>query len=29
VEPTMASVWFLSHNEVPAGTKVISLGVIR
>jgi flagellar biosynthesis protein FlhA len=29
VEPTTPSVWFLSHNEVPAGTKVISLGVIR
>jgi flagellar biosynthesis protein FlhA len=29
VEPATPSVWFLSHNEVPAGTKVISLGVIR
>jgi flagellar biosynthesis protein FlhA len=29
VEPTHVNLYFLSHNEVPAGTKVISLGVIR
>jgi flagellar biosynthesis protein FlhA len=29
VETTLGHVYFLSHNEVPAGAKVISLGVIR
>jgi flagellar biosynthesis protein FlhA len=29
VEPSNLNLYFLSHNEVPAGTKVISLGVIR
>ena len=29
VEPSHANLMFLSHNEVPAGTKVVSLGVIR
>ena len=28
-EPSLPHVWFLSHNEVPAGMKVVSLGVIR
>jgi len=29
VEPSNLNLYFLSHNEVPAGTKVISLGLIR
>jgi flagellar biosynthesis protein FlhA len=29
VEPSSLNLYFVSHNEVPAGTKVISLGVIR
>jgi len=28
VEPTMGNLFFLSHNEIPAGVKVLSLGVI-
>ena len=28
VEPTMVNLSFLSHNEIPAGVKVLSLGVI-
>lgn len=29
IEPTLAKVSVLSHNEVPPGTKVISLGVVQ
>jgi len=29
VEATIPNVYFLSHNEIPAGTKVMSLGVIQ
>jgi flagellar biosynthesis protein FlhA len=29
VESSMPNLYFLSHNEVPAGTKVISLGVVQ
>jgi flagellar biosynthesis protein FlhA len=29
VEPTMRNVYFLSHNEIPIETKVLSLGVIQ
>jgi flagellar biosynthesis protein FlhA len=29
VEPTMRGAFFLSHNELPAETKVISMGVIQ
>ena len=29
VEPSNLNLHFVSHNEVPAGTKVMSLGVIR
>jgi flagellar biosynthesis component FlhA len=29
VEPTMRNVFFLSHNEIPIETKVLSLGVIQ
>jgi len=29
VEPSLANVFFLSHNEIPAGVKVVSLGVIQ
>jgi flagellar biosynthesis protein FlhA len=29
VEPSNLNLYFLSHNEVPAGIKLISLGVIR
>jgi flagellar biosynthesis protein FlhA len=29
VESTMPNLFFLSHNEIPAGIKVISLGVIQ
>ena len=29
VEPTMPNVFFLSHNEIPIETKVLSLGVIQ
>ncbi len=28
MEPSMANLFFISHNEVPAGVKVLSLGVI-
>jgi flagellar biosynthesis protein FlhA len=28
VEPSIGNLFFLSHNEVPAGVKVLSLGVI-
>ena len=28
VEPAMANLFFLSHNEIPAGVRVLSLGVI-
>ena len=28
VEPSMGNLFFLSHNEIPAGVKVLSLGVI-
>ena len=28
VEPSLGNLFFLSHNEVPAGVKVLSLGVI-
>jgi len=27
-EPTMGNLFFLSHNEIPAGVRVLSLGVI-
>jgi flagellar biosynthesis protein FlhA len=29
VEPTMRNVFFLSHNEIPTETKILSLGVIQ
>jgi flagellar biosynthesis protein FlhA len=29
VEPSLTNLFFLSHNEIPAGVKVISLGVIQ
>jgi len=29
VEPTMRNVFFLSHNEIPAESKILSLGVIQ
>ena len=29
VEPTMRNICFLSHNEIPVETKVLSLGVIQ
>jgi len=29
VEPSIASLFFLSHNEIPPGAKVASLGVIE
>ncbi len=30
VEPTIANLFFsLSHNEIPAGVKMVSLGVIQ
>jgi flagellar biosynthesis protein FlhA len=29
VESTLPNLFFLSHNEIPAGIKVISLGVIQ
>jgi len=29
VEPSMANLFFLSHNEIPAGVKMVSLGVIQ
>jgi flagellar biosynthesis protein FlhA len=29
VEPTLPNLFFLSHNEIPAGVKVISLGSIQ
>ena len=29
VEPTMRNVFFLSHNELPVETKVLSMGVIQ
>ena len=29
VEPTLPNLFFLSHNEIPAGVKVVSLGVIQ
>jgi flagellar biosynthesis protein FlhA len=29
VEPTMRNVCFISHNEIPVETKVLSLGVIQ
>jgi flagellar biosynthesis component FlhA len=29
VEPANLNLHFVSHSEVPAGTKVMSLGVIR
>ncbi|HWD97942.1 MAG TPA: hypothetical protein VG345_02855, partial [Bryobacteraceae bacterium] len=29
VESIMPNLFFLSHNEIPAGIKVISLGVIQ
>jgi len=28
-EPSIRSLFFLSHNEIPAGAKVVSLGVIQ
>jgi flagellar biosynthesis protein FlhA len=28
VEPSLGNVFFLSHNEIPAGIKIVSLGVI-
>jgi flagellar biosynthesis protein FlhA len=28
VEPTLSNVFFISHNEVPSGIKIVSLGVI-
>jgi flagellar biosynthesis component FlhA len=28
VEPSLGNLFFLSHNEVPTGVKVLSLGVI-
>jgi flagellar biosynthesis protein FlhA len=29
VEPTLPNLFFLSHNEIPAGVKVVSLGVVQ
>ena len=29
VEPGLPNLFFLSHNEVPAGLKVVSLGVVQ
>jgi flagellar biosynthesis protein FlhA len=29
VEPTMRNLFFLSHNEIPIETRVISMGVIQ
>jgi flagellar biosynthesis protein FlhA len=29
VEPTLPNLFFLSHNEIPAGVKVVSLGVLQ
>jgi flagellar biosynthesis component FlhA len=29
VEASMPNLFFLSHNEVPAGVRVVSLGVIQ
>jgi flagellar biosynthesis protein FlhA len=29
VEPTMRNLYFLSHNEIPMETKILSLGVIQ
>ena len=29
VEPSMANLFFVSHNEIPPGVKVVSLGVIQ
>jgi flagellar biosynthesis protein FlhA len=29
VEPSLANLFFLSHNEIPAGVKMVSLGVIQ
>jgi flagellar biosynthesis protein FlhA len=29
VEPAIGNLFFLSHNEIPPGTKVVSLGVIE
>ena len=29
VEPTLYNVFFISHNEIPPGVKVVSMGVIR
>ena len=29
VEPTLYNVFFLSHNEIPPGVKVVSMGVLR
>ena len=28
VESTLHNVFFISHNEVPAGVKILSLGAI-
>ncbi len=29
VEPTMRNVIFISHNEIPTETRILSLGVIQ
>jgi len=29
VEPSLANLFFVSHNEIPAGVKMVSLGVIQ
>ena len=29
VEPTMRNLYFLSHNEIPMETRILSLGVIQ
>jgi hypothetical protein len=29
VEPTQPNVFFISHNEIPAEAKILSLGVIQ
>ena len=29
VEPILPNVFFLSHNEVPAGVRIVSAGVIQ
>jgi flagellar biosynthesis component FlhA len=29
VEPSLPNLFFLSHNEVPAGVKVVSLGIVQ